>query len=369
MMPLLKYRKGLENIKSYAPAKSLETIKQELGLDNIIKLSANENRLGCSPRVSAAIQQAAATVNMYPDPSCTRLRNKLAEFYGLKPENIILGNGSFELLSLVAQAFIEPGEETIIPDPSFGWYKTSTLLMEGLAVSIPLKDYALDLEETAQRVNDKTRIIWLCNPNNPTGSIISNIQLQRFLTQIPEDVIVVLDEAYYEYVTDPYYPDSVKLLDSHPNIIVLRTFSKVYGLASLRVGYGIASPPLIALLNKIRLPINVNALAQAAALAALEDQVHKQACIDSNCQGKEFYYQSFNEMNLEYIPTETNFIMADIAVDSTAAANELLKRGISVRAGAEYGMPTFLRITIGKPEENLLVINKLKEVLNFLALS
>lgn len=363
-MTVVRHRKALDSIASYVPAKSLQQIEKELGLDKIIRLAANENTLGCSTKVREAIKENYDKIFLYPDGFCMELRSELSKLYDIEENKLIFGNGSFELLSLVAQAFINPGEESIIPEPSFGWYKVVTLAMNGSVVSLPLKNYAIDLDEVKESITGKTKVIWLCNPNNPTGTYFSSEELEKFLEEVPSRVIVVLDEAYYEFVTSDQYPDSVNFIEKHPNIIILRTFSKVYGLASLRVGYGLAHPELIDFLNKIRLPINVNATAQVAALASLKDTDFKNACIKNNITEKEYYYKSFQELNLEYIPTETNFIMVNVEKDSVEVVNEVLKRGISLRAGAEFGMPTWLRITIGRPEENQLVIEKLKEVLD-----
>lgn len=364
-MSFLKHREALDSISSYKPLKSFEEIKKEFGLDNIIKLFANENNMGCSPLVQTAIEESIKDLAPYPDGYCTKLRAKLAEKYNLKKEQLIFGNGSFELLSLMAQAFINPGEESIIPEPSFGWYKVVTLAMDGVIVSIPLKNHEINLEDIKDKITSKTKVIWICNPNNPTGTIIAKDNLNKFLKETPTDVIIILDEAYFDFAYSRDYPDSVKLLDRHSNIIILRTFSKVYGLASLRIGYGIANPELINHLNKIRLPANVNAVAQVAALASLNDEEFRKACIENNRKGKEYFYKSFKELNLEYITTQANFIMVNVEKDSVTVFNEILKKGICVRAGTEFGMPTWLRVTIGRPEENELFVGKLKEVLNF----
>lgn len=360
----LKYRKPLDNITSYAPAKTIEEIERELGIDKIIRLSANENSLGYSPLVKEAIDASFNKINLYPDFNCSKLRTKLAETYGFSERQLIFGNGSFELLSLIGEAFINPNEESIIPEPSFGWYKVVTLKMGGKIVSVPLKNNGIDLDYIKEKINEKTKVIWLCNPNNPTGTYFSEESLVQFLKSIPSDIIVVLDEAYYEFVENKDYPDSVKLLDRLKNIIILRTFSKVYGLASFRIGYGITSEEIIAVLNKIRLPINVNFLAQVAANASLEDQKFRNKVYLNNLKEKQFFYKAFHELDLEYIPTQTNFIMVDVKKNSLEVFNEVLKRGISIRAGIEFGMKTWLRITIGTPEENKLLVHILKEVLN-----
>jgi len=363
---VVRHRKALDNIASYVPAKSLQQIEKELGLNKIIRLAANENTMGCSPTVKVAIQANFENIFLYPDGFCMELRSELSKLYDIEENKLIFGNGSFELLSLVAQAFINTGEESIISEPSFGWYKVVTLAMDGSIVSIPLTDHAVDLEEVKRNITNKTKVIWLCNPNNPTGTFFDEEQLEKFLEEIPSRIVVVLDEAYYEFVTSDKYPNSVDLIEKYPNIIILRTFSKVYGLASLRIGYGIADTEFIDFLNKIRLPINVNATAQIAALASLKDVDFKNSVIKNNTLGKEFYYKAFEEMKLEYIPTEANFIMVNVEKDSVTVVNEILKKGISLRSGLEFGMPTWIRISIGRPEENQLVIEALKEVINIL---
>lgn len=362
-MPEVSCRKALKNIKSYAPAKTLEAIQEELGISNILRLAANENTMGSSPMVEIAIQKTISNLYLYPDGMCTELRKKLADTYNLNSEQLIFSNGSFELISLIAQAYISEQDESIIPVPTFGWYKVVTLAMGGNVVEVPLKNHSINLEYVKNNINNKTKVIWLCNPNNPTGTIFDKTQLTNFLKSIPKNILVVLDEAYYEYATSGNYPETSDLLELYSNIIILRTFSKVYGLAALRVGYGITSKEIITELNKVRLPMNVNGIAQVAALASLEDQNFRKLCVENNNSGKEYYYNVFKEMNFEYIPTYTNFIMVNIKEDSIQVANEILKRGISVRAGVEFNMPTWLRITIGRAEENIRLVEVLKDVL------
>ncbi|HBF39010.1 MAG TPA: histidinol-phosphate transaminase [Firmicutes bacterium] len=360
-MAKLKYRKALEALPPYIPAKSLEEIKRQYVLEQIVRLSANENTMGCSSRVKPAIARALQNIYLYPDGSSTNLKSKLAAIHHCQPEQLIIGSGSFEILTLIAEVLIEPGAESIIPAPTFGWYQTITKAMGGKVIQVPLKNHGIDLESIQEKLNQSTKIIWLCNPNNPTGTIFTKDLIEKFLKQIPDDIMVVFDEAYFDYVEREDYPDTAQL--SFPNIISLRTFSKVYGLAGLRVGYGIGAPEFINMLNRIRLPLNVNVLAQAAAIASLGDPDFKTSVLENNHRGKQFFYQSLEAMGLEYIPTETNFIMADVAQDSVQISEKLLQKGVSVRAGTEFAMPTWLRITIGRPEENELFIEKLKEVL------
>lgn len=362
-MSIVKYREELEQLQSYKPAKSLEQIKNEIGVQQIIKLAANENSLGYSKLVAKAIRDAELELVFYPDGYSRELRGKLADLYKIKPEQLIFGNGSFGIISLIALSFIRTGEESIIPEPSFGWYKNVTLTMGGVVKSVPLDQHRINLNWILEEISPNTKVIWLCNPNNPTGTYFTKEQLEVFLMQVPSDIVVVLDEAYFEFVSKEDYPDSISLLEDYPNILVLRTFSKVYGLASLRIGYGIANPHLIEPLNKIRLPINVNRIAQVAAVASLLDQEFKEKSIDNNNVGKSFYENKFQLMKLEYIPSETNFIMVNVNMNSDYVCAEMLKKGILIRSGTEFGMPTWLRITIGRPDENERVIKALQEVL------
>jgi histidinol-phosphate aminotransferase len=363
-LSIVRCREELEQLHSYKPAKSLEQIKHEVGVNQIIKLAANENALGYSPLVTEAIREAESELFFYPDGHSRELREELANLYLIKPEQLVFGNGSFELISLIALSFIKPREESIIPEPSFGWYKNVTLTMGGVVRSVPLDQHSINLNKVFGEITSKTKVIWLCNPNNPTGTYFNKNQLEEFLKQVPSNIVVVLDEAYIEFVLQTDYPNSISLLDDFPNIIILRTFSKVYGLASLRIGYGIANPNLIEPINKIRMPINVNRLAQVAALASLRDLEFKKKCVQNNLIGKAFYENRFSLMGLKYIPTQTNFIMVNVNQNSDEVCAEMLKKGILIRSGTEFGMPTWLRITIGKPYENERVVQALQEVLS-----
>lgn len=359
----LSYREELNQIPPYRPAKSMEEIQRELGLSEILKLSGNENCLGASPLAERAVREASDQLYRYADSTCMLLRSKLSTLLGLQEEQLIFGNGSFELLSLIAQAFLEPGKESLIPEPTFGWYRIATWAAGGSISSVPLTRYAIDLSEVSATISENTRIIWLCNPNNPTGTIFGDSAFRSFMTKVPEETLVVLDEAYYEYVNDATYPQTTDYLQLYPNLIILRTFSKIYGLAAMRIGYGIAHPEIISLLNRIRLPINVNGLAQIAAAAALDDHDFTAAVLANNKQEQAFYYDWFDRMKLPYLQTQTNFIMVNVQADSSTVVAAALRQGISIRAGAEFGMPSWLRITIGTPEQNRRVVEILHTIL------
>jgi histidinol-phosphate aminotransferase len=241
-MGTLRFRQSLNSIPVYIPAKSLEETKKDLGLKQVIRLAANENTMGFSPLVEQAIRQTSANLFLYPDSFSSKLRSKLTETGHFRPEQLVFGNGSFELLSLVAQAYLNEGDEALIPVPSFGWYNVATLAAGGVPVHVDLNNHRIDLGDLKRKITNNTRIIWLCNPNNPTGTFFNAQELEAFLKDVPDTIAIVIDEAYFEYVESTDYPNTVKLLDSYPNIIVLRTFSKAYGLAGLRIGYGIAAP-------------------------------------------------------------------------------------------------------------------------------
>lgn len=363
-MSAIQYRKALEKISPYLPGKPIDDVKRELGIDRVIKLASNENPLGCSPLAKQAVIETLENPALYPDGNCTELRNELAKNYNLKPEQFIFGAGSNEIVAFIGEAFINPGDESIMAVPTFPWYDTAVRMMDGVVIEVPLKNYAHDLDTMKAKITDKTKVIWLCNPNNPTGTMYTKEEQDRFLKDIPKNIVVVLDEAYCEYVTNKDYPQSIDLLKDYPNIIILKTFSKVYGLASLRIGYGYASEEMIGYLNRLRPPFNVNTLAQVAALASLKDPDFKNKSRESNNKGKEYLYRVFGEMGLEYIPTEGNFIMVNVGLESMDVFNKLLRKGVIVRPGKGFGMPTWQRVTIGTQEENEIFIEALKEVIS-----
>lgn len=357
----LKPRKEIDALPVYTPAKSIDSVKSEYGFDTVIKLAGNENTLGFSPLAKEAFKDITS---YYPDGAVVNLREKTAGKFGVKPENIIFGNGSFELLTLIGLTFIEKDDETITAQPSFGWYKNVTLIMGGKIVEVPLEDYKVNLDAVHNAVTDKTKIIWLCNPNNPTGTIFTHRQLTEFLDKIRDDIVVVLDEAYVDFVNEEGYPDSVSLLGRYKNIIILRTFSKLEGLANLRIGYGFANEELIGYLNKVRMPINTNGAAQLAAYAALDDDDFKQKTLNNVHKGLRQYYDVFERWNIPYVKSNTNFVLFDTGIDSEKLVQEFLERGILIRGGKEFGYPTHIRLSIGTPDENKKVIELLAQLLN-----
>ena len=350
-----------ENIKCitpYVPGKPIEELERELGISGSLKLASNENPLGPSPKAIAAVKKAVDGLNRYPDGSGFYLSQALAQKYGVDIGQIILGNGSNELIELVVRTFISPGDEIISADPSFVVYKMIAQAACGANVIVSCRDLRHDLDAMAERITAKTKIVFIANPNNPTGTMNTRAEMDRFLGRVPGHVIVAVDEAYFEYVTHAEYPDSLDYLKEGKNILALRTFSKIYGLAGLRIGYGITTAAIAELMNKVRQPFNTNSLAQAGALAALGDRKHVEKSIAVNNEGKQYLYQSFQQLGVPYTPTEANFILFETALDGKDVYAALLKQGVIIRPmGGKR-----LRVTIGLPAENKRFVDELEKV-------
>ncbi|MDR1230929.1 MAG: histidinol-phosphate transaminase [Spirochaetaceae bacterium] len=361
-MPV-SYRKALDNLLPYKAARSLESVKREFGVQDVIKLAANENCHGFSPRVTEAVLAMQNEITFYPDTEVALLRDALVRKLGVAENELVFGNGSFELLTFAATAFLDAGTEAIMPKPSFGWYYIMTTVANAVPVIVPLKNHAVDLDAILGRITAKTRLIWLCNPNNPTGTYITGATLDAFIQEVPENVLILLDEAYIDFAPEDT-PRAIELIHRHNNIITLRTFSKVYGLASLRIGYAAGNAGLIEKLSRVRAPVNVNALAQTAALAALEDNDFYNDVVRKNREGRQLYYTALERLGLEYIPTACNFIMFNTKRDSGAIEYEYTKRGVLVRSGAEFDMPSWIRVTIGTEAQNRKVLEILEEIVN-----
>jgi histidinol-phosphate aminotransferase len=357
------YRSQILAIKPYVPGKPVEEVERELGISGAIKLASNENPLGPSPLAVAAMQKCLAKVSFYPDGNCYYLKEALSSHWDLPADNFIIGNGSDEILSFITAAFLNEGEEAVVAHPSFSEYDFAVKIMGGVTVPVPLKNHTHDLPAMASAVTRETKLIFICNPNNPTGTMVGNNEVTALLNDLPEHVIAVLDEAYFEYVTDPAYGESLDFVREGRNVIVLRTFSKIYGLAGLRVGYGMARPDLIGSLLRVKEPFNVNLLAQAAALAALDDKEHVEKSRRLNEEGKQYLAAEFNRLGLFFAPTHANFIWVRVGVDCKQLFAKLLRRGVIVRTGDIFGAPDVIRVTIGTPEQNRRFISELAAVL------
>ncbi len=349
----------IRTITPYSPGKPLEELERELGISGSIKLASNENPLGPSPKAVAAAKKAVADVHRYPDGSGFHLTQALAKKCGVEPARIILGNGSNELIELAVRAYVLPGDEVVSADPSFVVYRMVTQAAGGTNVVVPCREGRHDLDAMAERVTPRTRVVFISNPNNPTGCMNTAAELDRFLGRIPDTVLVAMDEAYCEYVTHAEYPDTLELLREGKNLLVLRTFSKIYGLAGLRIGYGIAAVEVVETMNRVRQPFNTNSPAQAAALAALGDYKHVEKSIALNNEGKKFLCQSFDRLGVKYLPTEANFLFFETPRDGRELYDLLLRTGVIIRPLGGRN----LRVTIGLPEENQRFITELEKIL------
>jgi histidinol-phosphate aminotransferase len=360
----MRWKEQILKLKPYQPGKSINEVKKQYGLAEIVKLASNENPFGSSERVKNEIADFAGKFSIYPDGYATELRTRLAEHLGVKEGQIILGNGSDEIIQMIARGLLTPETKTVMAAPTFPQYKHNGII-EGCEIAeIPLVDGSHDLEGMAAAIDDRTSVVWLCSPNNPTGNYISQDELTAFMSRVPTDVLVVLDEAYFEYVTAEDYHDSLGLLERYKNLIILRTFSKIYGLASFRVGYGIAHEDTITAIEPVREPFNVNTLAQAAAIAALDDQEFVQKCKAENRAGLQQFYDFCDTVGLDYYPSQGNFILVDFKSDGQEVFQFLLERGYIVRSGTALGFPTCVRITIGSKEQNQGLIEIIKQYLS-----
>jgi histidinol-phosphate aminotransferase len=361
---VIKPRDYVCRIKPYIPGKPIKELERELGIKDSVKLASNENPLGPSPKaLEAAIEclKTGGELHRYPDGSGYYLKNALSEKLSLRgvtvsPDEIILGNGSNELLDVAVRTFMGYGDEAVMATPSFIVYSMSVQSVNGIPLQVPLTGYRHDLAKMADCISEKTKMIFIANPNNPTGTINKRDEFESFINRVPRGVLVVIDEAYYEYVSDPSYPDTPSHLHGDKDILILRTFSKAYGLAGFRIGYGIAKKEILAELNRIRLPFNTTSLSQVAALHALDDAVHLEKSIAVNEEGKQFLYEELASLGLEHVPTEANFIYLLLPGDSGALYDSLLCEGVIVRPMG----PKELRVTIGLPEENRRFIKALK---------
>jgi len=344
------------------PGKPIEELERELGIKDAIKLASNENPYPPPSGVLEAIRRVLDGSNRYPDGSGYYLRHALAQRHGVTPDAVILGNGSNELLELIARTFVRPGEEVVFPHPSFVVYPLIVQSVGGIRVVVTLKDHRLDLGTMARAVTPLTKLIVIANPNNPTGTIVTADEVDEFLRGVPDRVIVVFDEAYVDFAQGPDFPDSLGYLREGRRAVVVRTFSKIASLAGLRVGYAIADPECIGLVNRIRQPFNVNTLAQVAALASLEEEAHARATVSIIREGIQTLYRVFDELGVKYVPTRANFILVEVP-DSRDVYRKLLRSGVIVRPMESFGLERALRITVGTPEENARLVAALRAAL------
>lgn len=354
-------RVEVEGLSKYVGGKPISEVKREFNLERVVKMASNENPLGCSERVKEVIKDLVNDTAFYPDGGNYYLRKSLSEYMGVNEESIILGAGSSSLIKVICNTLINKGDESVMGEVTFMLYESFTNLMGGKSVKVPLKDLGLDLNAMLDSITDRSKIIWRCNPNNPTGSIFTHNELEEFISKVPSDIYVVIDEAYREYVTTNNYPESLKLLDNYENVIILRTFSKAYGLASLRVGYGICNKNLAEYFNRVISPFEVNLYAQNAADEALKDNEFVDRAAKENKKGRELFYKTFKELGLDYKESQSNFILVNVNGEDKEINDFLLKNGYIIRPGYLLGCPGYLRISVGTEEQNKGLIRLLKE--------
>ena len=353
----------INNIAPYVAGKPIDEVERDYGITDSVKLASNENPLGPSPKAIKAMEAAIAKVHRYPDEPGYTLLNRIAKHTGVQPEQVIVGNGSDDILGMLSLALLQPGDEVVVPAPSFLMYDIVTQTAGAGLVKVPLKQMEIDLDGILSKVNAKTRLIFICNPNNPTGSIVTREAFTRFLDALSDDVVVVVDEAYIQFVRDPQCAQGLNFLGNDTPVVVLRTFSKAYGLAGLRIGYGIMPVKLAALLNKVRMPFNANSVAQAAAEAALDDTVFLRQSVDLVHQGLDICYDELAKRGIGYFRSQANFFLIDVARDADQVFEQMLRQGVIVRSMQKYGYPQYIRVNIGLAEENRKFFEALDAVL------
>lgn len=355
-------RKAVLNVKPYQPGKPIEEVKRELGLADVIKMASNENPLGPSPKAMEAIKKYLGNINMYPEGGCFYLRQAIARRLRIKPEQLIFGNGSDEIIELVLKAFVNEGDEVVVANPTFLMYEVASSVHGAKIKVVPTRYFKYDLKAMKEAVSKNTKVVFIANPDNPNGTYVTKYELEDFLKGIPEDTIVFLDEAYYDYVEESDYPNGLDYLGKN-NLIVTRTFSKAYGLAGLRVGFGVSNTEIIKYMETVRDPFNVNSLAQIGAIGALKDKKFLSKSKKTVREGKKFLYSELKAMGVRYVPSVTNFILIELGPKSCEIAEKLLKKGVIVRNMKAWGMENFIRVTVGKESENKRFIKELKRIL------
>jgi histidinol-phosphate aminotransferase len=355
----------LKNLPVYQPGRPIEEVARELGLPaySIIKVASNENPFGPSPLAIAAMQKAVAGVSLYPDGNAFYLKQKLAANLGIEPANLVLGNGSNEIIEFVAHALLAPGADVVVSQFCFAIYPIVTKLFGANVVTVPAKDHGHDLPAMLRAITPKTRIVFVANPNNPTGTLASREEVIQFVNDVPDDVLLVMDEAYFEFLDDAVDLVPLVRLGVRKNLILMRTFSKIYGLAGLRIGYGIANSGLVAALEKVRQPFNINSLAQTAALAALDDDEHVRKTRMNNFAGLDFLSRAFRDLKLEFVPSFANFILVRVG-EGQKVFDAMQKQGVIVRPMGGYQLPEWIRISVGTLRENERGLGALKIALN-----
>ena len=366
-MPMTKqvqHQVGLDALKPYVPGTPIEEVQRKHGLEDVIKLASNENPLGPSPKAVQAIRETLSKLNLYPDGQSYALRGALGDFLGVDRDFVAVGNGADGVIMQTCMAYLDEESEVIVSESSFPVYDIYTHVMRAKLVKTPLKDYGLDLEAMADTITPRTRLIFVCNPNNPTGTIVTADQVASFMERVPDDVLVVFDEAYYELVDSDVYPETLAYVrEGRANVMVLRTFSKIFGLAGVRLGYAIAVPEVLAPVNRVKEPFAVNLLAQAAGVAALGDSAFVERTVGNTLKERRYLQEQFQDLGLEVVPSHTNFMLVKIGPQACEVQQALVRRGVIVRPCDGYSLPQFLRVTVGSREQNDRLIAALKDVL------
>lgn len=360
---MINHRKTLDDIKLYTPGKPLWEVQEELGLEKVIKLASNENPIGPSPKALEAIKNSLTGINRYPDAHAIKLKSVIAHSLSLSTQQIIISNGADELITLISETYLEAGDEIIVPYPSFSEYDFGAHLMGAKVVSVPLdQNYQFNIDSILSTVTNNTKLIYICSPNNPTGTYLPKYKLEELLDSLPKHILVVFDSAYSHFATNEDYTNGVEYVRAGYPIFVLQTFSKIYGLAGVRVGFGVAPEPIIQSVLRVKEPFNVNTLAQTAAAAALTDEEHLIKSKQLNTAGRELLYKFLETLNLEYTESMSNFILIKFGSDALKIYNKLLAHGVIVRYGDTWGMPEHIRISIGTEEENMKLILVIRSI-------
>lgn len=364
MTSKVKPQSGLDHLRPYVPGTPIEEVQRKYGLSHVIKLASNENPWGTSPKALEAIREALPRLHFYPDSQCHMLRQALAAYLQVDPEQLIIGNGADGIITQTCMAYLDQDSEVVVSKSSFPVYDIFTHVMRATLVKTPLKDYSLDLEAMASAITGRTKLVIVCNPNNPTGTIVTAGEVEAFMERVPDHVLVVFDEAYFELVASDDFADTIAYVrQGQENVMVMRTFSKVYGLAGIRLGYGIAMPGVLAPMNQAKESFAVNLLAQAAGMGALQDTEFLQRTVAANEASRLYLYQQLDRLGLMYVPSHTNFVLVRIGPRASEVQQELLKQGVIVRPGGGYDLGEFLRVTVGTPEQDARFIEVLEKVL------
>ncbi len=359
----VKIPEYIQSIEPYKPGKPIDELAREYGIQHAIKLASNENPLGPSPKAVEAITLALSNLHRYPDGRGYDLTVKLSGLLGFSPDHFVLGNGSDDLIAMLTRALLQPGDEAIIPAPSFLMYDIDVRSAGAIPVHVPLRSLAICATDLLEKVTSRTRMVFICNPNNPTGTVMSRNDFKRFLKAIPPGIVVVVDEAYMEFVRDPECVNSMEFIQGDRPVVALRTFSKAYGLAGLRIGYGVMAPELAGILHRIRQPFNASLLAQAGAAAALGDVSFLKKTVQTVHEGLDYLYAELDRIGIRYFPTQSNFLLIDAGQNADRVFENMLKKGVIVRSMSSYGYPEYIRINTGLPEENRRLVQALEQVL------